>query len=141
MLQIQTIMDRAEQGITSPFICMAENSLEYFVKGLHATRASQINEWIGGNIAQALSLPVAPFDLLEVGEELYEELPARMKEIGKGICFGSQTQKGYALLEPADIPRIDIVCSVKSPPSIGLSAMKTEQSATLTFCIEIATIP
>lgn len=58
MLQIQTIMDRAEQGITSPFICMAENSLEYFVKGLHATRASQINEWIGGNIAQALSLPV-----------------------------------------------------------------------------------
>lgn len=48
MLQIQTIMDRAEQGITSPFICMAENSLEYFVKGLHATRASQINEWIGG---------------------------------------------------------------------------------------------
>lgn len=55
-------------------------------------------------MAQALSLPVAPFDLLEVGEELYEELPARMKEIGKGICFGSQTQKGYALLEPADIP-------------------------------------
>ena len=109
MLQIQTIMDRAEQGITSPFICMAENSLEYFVKGLHATRASQINEWIGGNMAQALSLPVAPFDLLKVGEELYEELPARMKEIGKGICFGSQTQKGYALLEPADIPRIDIV--------------------------------
>ncbi|MCF3039950.1 HipA family kinase [Neisseria gonorrhoeae] len=76
MLQIQTIMDRAEQGVTSPFICMAENGLEYFVKGLHATRASQINEWIGGNMAQALGLPVAPFELLEVGEELYEELPA-----------------------------------------------------------------
>ena len=109
MLQIQTIMDRAEQGVTSPFICMAENGLEYFVKGLHATRASQINEWIGGNMAQALGLPVAPFELLEVGEELYEELPAKMKEIGKGICFGSLAQKGCALLEPADIPRIDIV--------------------------------
>ena len=93
MLQIQTIMDRAEQGITSPFICMAENSLEYFVKGLHATRASQINEWIGGNIAQALSLPVAPFDLLEVGEELYEELPARMKEIGKASVSARRRKK------------------------------------------------
>ena len=81
MLQIQTIIGRAEQGITSPFICMAENSLEYFVKGLHATRASQINEWIGGNMAQALSLPVAPFDLLKVGEELYEEFPRIVRNI------------------------------------------------------------
>lgn len=141
MLQIQTIMDRAEQGVTSPFICMAENGLEYFVKGLHATRASQINEWIGGNMAQALGLPVAPFELLEVGEELYEELPAKMKEIGKGICFGSLAQKGCALLSLRTSRESIQSCSGKSPLSIGLSVMKTEQSATLTFCIEIATIP
>jgi hypothetical protein len=83
---------------------MAENSLEYFVKGLHATRASQINEWIGGNIAQALSLPVAPFDLLEVGEELYEELPARMKEIGKASVSARRRKKATHCLSRRTSP-------------------------------------
>lgn len=108
MLQIQTVMGRAEQGVTAPFICTTTDGQEYFVKGLHANRASQINEWISGNMAAALNLPIAPFALLEVGEDLYEELPKDLREIGQGICFGSLSQKGYALLEQADVPHIGL---------------------------------
>lgn len=107
MLQIQTITGRSTQGVTEPFLCTASDGMEYFVKGIHATRASQINEWISGNIALSLGLPVAPFELLEVGEELYEELPRELQAIGLGACFGSQAQKGCTLLERTDIPNID----------------------------------
>lgn len=113
MLEIQIITGRSEQGVTAPFLCKANDENNYYVKGLHAGRASQINEWISGKIAQELGLPIAPFALLKVGEDIYEELPPHWKEIGMGVCFGSLAQPHYSLLEQANISQINNELQIK----------------------------
>ena len=47
--------------MTRPFICRGDNKNLYFVKGIGATRQSQVYEWVAGNLGFALSLPIAPF--------------------------------------------------------------------------------
>ena len=110
---IKAILDMATQGLSEPYLCTTEDDTEYFVKGRRSSRSSQINEWICGNIAQALGLPVAPFRLLTVPEYLYEELPTTLKKIGQGVCFGSVSQKDAELLEISSIPHISDDLKVK----------------------------
>lgn len=107
MLEIRAITGRSTRGSYCSFFCEANDEQNYYVKGLHAGRASQINEWISGKMAQELGLPIAPFALLKVGEDIYEELPPNWKEIGMGVCFGSLAQPHYSLLEQANISQIN----------------------------------
>ncbi len=88
-----------EQGYSKPFLCKAENGDEYIVKGLQSTRESQISEWICGNLAKALDLPIADFSLVEIPEALWEELPPPLAGIGPGIAFGSKKVTGVNWLE------------------------------------------
>lgn len=107
MLNIISITDVAEQGFSEPYHCKAEDDNEYFVKGLRSRRHSQINEWLCANIAQALQLPIAPFALLNVCEDLFEELPEQQKKIGIGAVFGSQALHNQVNVLPeylSDIP-------------------------------------
>lgn len=105
---IKSITNEAIQGYSEPFLCTTEDNIEYYVKGLRSRRDSQINEWICGNIAQALNLLIAPFRLLTVPDYLYEELPARAKGIGLGDCFGSQAEIDTALFEINDIHQVSL---------------------------------
>lgn len=110
---IKAILDKATQGLSEPYLCTTEDDVEYFVKGRRSSRDSQINEWLCGNIAQAIGLPIAPFRLLTVPDYLYEELPPTLKRIGQGVCFGSLSQQNAELLEISAVPHIPDDLKVK----------------------------
>ena len=71
-LEVVEIIARSEQGFTKPYICRCDDGEVYFVKGRSATRRGLINEWLCANLAEAFGLPIAPFALAEVPQELIE---------------------------------------------------------------------
>lgn len=106
MLEITEIQTQARQGMTAPFLCLASDGERYYVKGLNATRQSQINEWLCAHLAQAFGLPIPPFKLVYLSDAMHEVLPATKKAIGIGYMFGSQLKAGVDWLEPHQISRL-----------------------------------
>ncbi len=93
-VQIVEVIRRSEQGITHPYICRGDNGNVYFVKGIGAGRRSQLCEWIAGNLGLALDLPIAPFDIVEVPDELMGlNFTLNLSDLGPGPAFGSQRQE------------------------------------------------
>jgi hypothetical protein len=90
-VQILEITGRAIQGVTRPFICRGDNNEIYFVKGIGASRRSQICEWIAGQLAVRLGLPVAPFEIVDIPAELLP-ITSDAADLGEGPAFGSQKQ-------------------------------------------------
>ncbi|WP_311548610.1 HipA family kinase [Paraburkholderia atlantica] len=81
VVQIAEILGRATQGITRPFICRGEDEQLYFVKGRHAGRRSLVAEWLGSSMAAAFGLPVAPFRIAQVQEELINVGPPHFADL------------------------------------------------------------
>uniref|UniRef100_UPI003F494F8F HipA family kinase n=1 Tax=Cupriavidus taiwanensis TaxID=164546 RepID=UPI003F494F8F len=88
-LSIVEVLGRADQGITRPFRCRAEDGKLYYVKGRHASRRSQICEWVAGHLGVGFGLPIPPFEVLDVPVEIVELLPQDWQELGSGPVFGS----------------------------------------------------
>lgn len=107
-LEIVEIQGRTEQGFQNPFKCIASDGELYFVKGRQTNRASQCNEWICANLARELSLPVPPFRIVNVSEELLSETPADWKEIGLGPAFGSRNHPGCTWFERSNLPYVPL---------------------------------
>jgi len=100
--------------MTEPFICRGDDGEIYFVKGTGAGRISQINEWISGNLAIAFGIPVAPFRIVQVPEELAEVLSVEHAfALGYGPAFGSKEQQitELAYSQVFDVP-IEVRCSL-----------------------------
>lgn len=94
---IVEVLRRSEQGKSAPFLCRADDGYSYFVKGLHAGRESQIKEWLCGRLAETLGLPIAPFSLVDVPQELLDaRLQPEARSLGLGPAFGSR------LVEPVE---------------------------------------
>ena len=91
-IQITEILRRSDQGFTKPFICRADDGNIYFVKGNSAGRQSQVYEWIAGHLALKIGLPIAPFSLVDIPEELIQTNPLHLQDLGAGLAFGSQKQ-------------------------------------------------
>ena len=90
-IEIIEITDRSDQGMTRPFICRGEDGFVYFVKGRGAGRRSLICEWIAGQLALRLDLPVAPFELVHLPEELLSiAMRDDLDDLGAGLAFGSR---------------------------------------------------
>ncbi len=88
------VLRRSSQGITKPFLCRGDDSCLYFVKGIHAGRRSQICEWIAGCLAKRLGLPIAPFEIVNIPEELLKyEILDTQKDLGQGYAFASLKQE------------------------------------------------
>lgn len=67
MIEIVEVLRRSEQGVTEPFVCRGDDGALYFVKGMGgAGHRSLVCECICGRLAQALGLPVAPFEIVDV---------------------------------------------------------------------------
>lgn len=97
-LEVVEIMTRSEQGFTRPYICRCDDGKVYFVKGRSATRRGLINEWLCANLAKAFGLPIAPFALAEVPQELMEaDLTGWLKDLGGGVAFASRKVMGQEL--------------------------------------------
>jgi len=90
-LNIIEILGRADQGITRPFICRCDDGYTYFVKGLDATRESQVKEWIAGKLASKLGLPIAPFSLVYADPAFMED--PEYSGLGNGFSFGSRKRQ------------------------------------------------
>lgn len=91
MVEIIEVMRRSTQGMTRPYICRGDDGHVYFVKGVGAGRRSQLCEWIAGSLAWEIGLPVAPFDIVHVPEELMElGSGLDLRDLGGGPAFGSR---------------------------------------------------
>jgi len=87
---IEEVIGRATQGMTRPFICRGEDGLIYFVKGIGASRRSQIAEWVCAKLATAFGLPIADYVLADVPQALIDaKVNADIRELGAGMAFGS----------------------------------------------------
>jgi hypothetical protein len=90
-IEIVEIIGRSEQGVTKPFICRGEDGHVYFVKGRGAGMRSLICEWIAGQIGRRLGLPIAPFEIVVVSQELLSiAMRDDLAELGAGKAFGSR---------------------------------------------------
>lgn len=106
-LEIVEIIGRSEQGFTRPYICRCGDGDVYFVKGRSATRRGLVNEWLCANLAQAFGLPIAPFALAQVPQELIEaDLTGWLRDLGGGTVFASRKIMGQELAasQVASIP-------------------------------------
>ncbi|MBI5786434.1 MAG: hypothetical protein HZA64_13350 [Rhodocyclales bacterium] len=108
MLQIVEILEPAEQGRTTPYLCQGDDGLRYYIKGRNAGRRSQWCEWLAGHLGRALGLPIPPFRVVEVPAELLAEVPAKWREIGAGPAFASEAQPLFQWSEPAAISRMPV---------------------------------
>jgi len=102
-VEIVEVIRRSDQGVTLPFICRGDDGDIYFVKGRGAGRRSQIAEWIAGNLGRRLGLPIAPFSIVEIPEELIElDNTLDLTDLGAGPAFGSRrhtlTELSYSLI-------------------------------------------
>lgn len=88
---IEEVLGRAHQGVTLPFICRGDDGAVYFVKGIGASRRSQICEWVSAQLATAFGLPIAEYALAEVPAELIEANTfPDIGQLGTGIVFASR---------------------------------------------------
>lgn len=88
---MRQIIDRARQGVTRPFICIADDGHTYYVKGKDAGWGSLVSEWVAGTLAHILGLPIPDFRLVEVEEEILQYSSEEYKNsLGAGIWFGSR---------------------------------------------------
>ena len=107
-LEVVEIIGRSEQGFTKPYICRCNDGDVYFVKGRSATRRGLVNEWLCANLAKAFGLPIAPFAIAEVPQELIEaDLTGWLKDLGEGAVFASRKVMGQELAA-SQVPSIPL---------------------------------
>ena len=103
-MQIIEVLRRSEQGATRPFICLGDDDEVYFVKGTNAGRPTQIREWIAGKLGLAFGLPIAPFVIVDVPEELIKQAAdaphLELEDLGVGPAFASLRQEGMEVTVP-----------------------------------------
>lgn len=90
-LIIVEVLQRSIQGRTRPYICRADDGEVYFVKGRSATRNGLVAEWLCAELATALGIPVAPYAIATVPDELMDaDLSGWLAELGPGEVFASR---------------------------------------------------
>lgn len=92
---IVEILGRAEQGATLPFLCRGDDDSLYYVKGYGAGLRSMCCEWVSGQLALEMGLPVPRFEIVEVPEALIAGSDrADIWELGAGPVFASARVEG-----------------------------------------------
>lgn len=108
-VEIVEVKGRAIGGFSSaPFRCRGEDGLEYYVKLGNAHPRGKVAEWVCGQLAQLMKLPIADFGLVKVSRDLAEHLPTKSKELGHGVGFGSVSAPvGHRELRHPDVGMIE----------------------------------
>lgn len=90
-IEIDEVLRRSEQGVTEPYICRGSDGKLYFVKGRGAGYDSLVKEWVAGQLARQLGLPIPRFCVVAVPRELYEAgRDGVLRDLGYGLLFGSE---------------------------------------------------
>ena len=91
MLEIEEIISPAVQGLTTPFLCKGSDNTRYYVKGRAATASGLIKEWIAGNLASRLGLPIPAFQVAYLDEALVKAHSQNaINCLGSGYVFASE---------------------------------------------------
>lgn len=87
---ILEVLGRAKQGMTRPFLCRGDDDHLYYVKGRGAGLHSLCCEWIAGQLARTMGLPLPDFAVAEVPAVLVagSDRPD-IRELGPGLVFAS----------------------------------------------------
>lgn len=105
---IVEVWERTEQGMTRPFRCGADDGHSYYVKSRGAGWRSLVCEWVAGQLAVELRLPIAPFAQVQVDEALETILGLRGDhDLAAGLAFGSRIAEHTREFEPALLARCD----------------------------------
>lgn len=107
-ITIIEILRKADQGLSSPFICRGDDGKLYFAKGRASGRASLWAEWLAGHLGRAFGLPIPAFCIAEVPAALIRECPPDLRLLGSGPAFASQQMPNCQWLELAGTPRVDM---------------------------------
>lgn len=95
ILSIVEVLGRSEQGATKPFLCRGEDGYLYYLKGRDAGLKSLCNEWIAGNLAKAMGLPLPDFAIADVPTALVDGSDRLdIKDLGAGLAFASKRLDG-----------------------------------------------
>lgn len=90
-IEIDEVLRRSEQGVTEPYICRGSDGKLYFVKGKGAGYESLVKEWVAGQLARQLGLPIPRFCIVTVPRDLYEAgRDGPLRDLGSGLLFGSE---------------------------------------------------
>lgn len=90
-LTIVEVIDRSKQGRTEPYLCIGDDREVYFVKGRSATRRGLIAEWLCARLGERFGLPIAPYAIATVPDELIEADPTGwLRDLGTGAVFASR---------------------------------------------------
>lgn len=90
-IEIDEVLRRSEQGVTEPYICRGSDGKLYFVKGKGAGYESLVKEWVAGQLARQLGLPIPRFCIVTVPRDLYEAgRDGSLRDLGSGLLFGSE---------------------------------------------------
>lgn len=93
-IEIIEVLGRSTQGATKPFLCRGIDGHTYYVKGHSAGRASLIRELLASQFAVLMNIPIAPFAIVDVPEELIlPRFRADIRDLGHGLAFGSQVSQ------------------------------------------------
>ena len=99
-LTVFEVIERSVQGRTEPYICRCDDGEVYFIKGLSATRRGLIAEWLCARLAERFGLPIAPFAVATVPEELIEaDLTGWLRDLGAGEVFASRRVNAVELTQ------------------------------------------
>jgi hypothetical protein len=99
-LTVVEVLDRSVQGITKPYVCRCDDGEVYFVKGRSATRPGLIAEWLCAKLAEQFGLPIAPYAIAMVPNELIEaDLTGWLRDLGTGEVFASQRVNAVELTD------------------------------------------
>ncbi|PYE31417.1 hypothetical protein C8J37_11133 [Rhizobium sp. PP-WC-1G-195] len=90
-IEIDEVLRRSEQGVTQPYICRGSDGKLYFVKGKGAGYDSLVKEWVAGQLARRLGLPIPRFCIVAVSQDLYDAgRSGPLRDLGAGLLFGSE---------------------------------------------------
>jgi len=106
IVEIVEIQGRSKHGIQEPYQCIADDGSLYYVKGRQTDRASLCNEWICAHLGVHFGLPIPPFRLVHVSEDLLAEVPANWKSLGSGVAFGSRQHPGCTWFNKAQAAHV-----------------------------------
>lgn len=110
-LTIVEVLHRSTQGRTQPYVCRGDDGQVYFVKGRSATRRGLVAEWLCAEMAAQLALPIAPYAIGVVPEELIEaDLTGWLRDLGPGPVFASQRIQAVEL---TDVHRPEVATALR----------------------------
>ena len=93
-IEIKEIIRPADRGRSEPILCRGSDNMLYYLKGRQSGPHSKWSELICATLGHEIGLPIPPFCIAHVPEELIAIAPDDVRTLGAGPAFASQAVGG-----------------------------------------------